>query len=237
MILSAFFCLSTMKFFLLRPDRSRQFLYTSSVIISLEFVFFITAWKSARICFLCRSSSPNLFVFRVVSEFRDLQQRVAPFYHDFCHGSQRVAPFYLGTLTTTTDRTTGLLFRVIDSSSVRVEKRLTDYGVVEVQVFSEPLLGHGLLIELDVSLCEEEVVGLITCGGEVVVIGPISSAVVRRAFVYLTSGKVKSRRKCWKPKMMKRRKMKQMERSKRETLNMWWPWDGIRDKREHLEWQ
>ena len=61
---------------------------------------------------------------------------------------------------------------MIDSSSVRVEKRLTDYGVVEVQVFGEPLLGHGLLIELDVSLCEEVVVGLITCGGEVVVIGP-----------------------------------------------------------------
>ena len=61
---------------------------------------------------------------------------------------------------------------MIDLSSVRVEKRLTDYGVVEVQVFGEPLLGHGLLIELDVSLCEEVVGGLITCGGEILVIGP-----------------------------------------------------------------
>ena len=59
---------------------------------------------------------------------------------------------------------------MIDSSSVRVEERLTDNGVVVVQVFGEPLLGYGLLIELDISLCEEVVVGLITCGGELVVL-------------------------------------------------------------------
>ena len=34
------------------------------------------------------------------------------------------------------------------------------------------MLGHGLLIELDVSLCEEVVLGLITCGGEHLVIRP-----------------------------------------------------------------
>ena len=61
---------------------------------------------------------------------------------------------------------------MIDSSSVRIEERLTDNGVVVVQVFGEPLLGYGLLIELDISLCEEVVVWLITCGGEVLVIGP-----------------------------------------------------------------
>ena len=33
-----FFCLSAMKFFLLRFDRFTKFLYTSSVILSLEFV-------------------------------------------------------------------------------------------------------------------------------------------------------------------------------------------------------
>ena len=60
---------------------------------------------------------------------------------------------------------------MIDSSSVRVEECLTDNGVVVVQVFGEPLLGYGLLIELDRSLCEEVVVGLITCGGELVVLG------------------------------------------------------------------
>ena len=60
---------------------------------------------------------------------------------------------------------------MIDSSSVCVDKHLTDNGVVVVQVFGEPLLGYGLLIELDTSLCEEVVVGLITCGGELVVLG------------------------------------------------------------------
>ena len=55
---------------------------------------------------------------------------------------------------------------MIDSSSVRVEERLTDNGVVVVQVFGEPLLGYRLLFELDISLCEEVVVGLITYGGE-----------------------------------------------------------------------
>ena len=60
--------------------------------------------------------------------------------------------------------------RVIDSSSVRVEVRLTDNGVVVVQVFGETLLGYGLLIELDKNLCEEKVVGLITCGRELVVL-------------------------------------------------------------------
>ena len=61
--------------------------------------------------------------------------------------------------------------RVIDSSSVRVEERLTENVVVVVQVFGGPLLGYGLLIELDISLFEEVVVGLITCGGEVEVLG------------------------------------------------------------------
>ena len=48
---------------------------------------------------------------------------------------------------------------MIDSSSVRVEERQTDNGVLVVQVFGEPLLGYGLLIELDTSLCEEVAVG------------------------------------------------------------------------------
>ena len=56
-------------------------------------------------------------------------------------------------------------------SSVRVEKRPTDHGVVEVLLFEEPLLGHGLQIELDLGLCEEVVIGLTTCGGELAVLG------------------------------------------------------------------
>ena len=39
-------------------------------------------------------------------------------------------------------------------------------------MLGEPLLDHGLLIELNVSLCEEVVVGLMTCGGEVFVFEP-----------------------------------------------------------------
>ena len=58
---------------------------------------------------------------------------------------------------------------MIGSSSARIEERLTDGDVIVVEVFREPLLGHGLLVELDISLRDEVVVGLITCGGVVLV--------------------------------------------------------------------
>ena len=109
---------------------------------------------------------------------------------------------------------------MIDSSSVRVEERLTDNGVVVVQVFGEPLLGYGLLIEHDISLCEEVVVGLITCGGELVVLLTRLLSGSAHGCCLLTSGKVKSRRKCWKLKTMKKTKMNRIERSKRESLNV-----------------
>ena len=89
---------------------------------------------------------------------------------------------------------------MIDSSSVRVEERLTDNGVVAVQVIGEPLLGYRLLIELDISLCEELVVGLITCGGELVVLGTRLLSGSAHGCCLFTSRKVKSRRKCWKLK-------------------------------------
>ena len=60
---------------------------------------------------------------------------------------------------------------MIDLSSFCAKEHLTDCGVVVIHVFGEPLLGHGILIELDVSLCEEVLVGIITCGGVVLVIG------------------------------------------------------------------
>ena len=96
---TAFFCLSTMNFFLLRLDRFIQFLYTAWVIISLEFVLRISAWQSTRTCSLCRSRESKSVLFQnFVSEFRDFLQRVAP--------------FYLETVTTTTtNQTTGLLVR------------------------------------------------------------------------------------------------------------------------------
>ena len=79
-------------------------------------------------------------------------------------------------------------FRVIGSSSARVEERLTDNGdIVVVQVFGEPLLGYGLLIELDISLSDEVVLGLITRG-------PSSSAAVRMAVSLLTSRKSEGER-------------------------------------------
>ena len=55
-------------------------------------------------------------------------------------------------------------------SSARIEERLTDGDVVVVHVFGEALLGHGLLGELDISLCEEVVVGFTKCGGVLVVL-------------------------------------------------------------------
>ena len=61
---------------------------------------------------------------------------------------------------------------MIDLLSACVKEHLSDCGVVVIHVFGEPLLGHGLLIELDVSLCEEVVLGLITCGGDVLVSRP-----------------------------------------------------------------
>ena len=85
-------------------------------------------------------------------------------------------------------------------SSVCVKDHLTDCGVVVIHVIrepllGEPLLGHGLLIELDVSLCEEVVLGLITCEGEVIVIRPHLLGESAQGIYYLTSGKMKGRKK------------------------------------------
>ena len=56
------------------------------------------------------------------------------------------------------------------------------------------MLGHGLLIELDVRLCEEVVLGLITCVGEGFVSRPHLLGEVHGGSDYLTSGKLKGRR-------------------------------------------
>ena len=60
---------------------------------------------------------------------------------------------------------------MIGSSSARIEERLTDGDVIGVEVFREPLVGHGLLGELDIRTCNEVVVGLITGGGVLFVLG------------------------------------------------------------------
>ena len=49
-------------------------------------------------------------------------------------------------------------------SSARVEERLADGYVIVVEVIRVPLLARGLLGVFDISLCEEVVVGLMTCG-------------------------------------------------------------------------
>ena len=59
---------------------------------------------------------------------------------------------------------------MIGSSSARIKEGLTDGDVIVVEVFRDSLLGHGLLDDLDISLCDEVVVGLITCGGVRVVL-------------------------------------------------------------------
>ena len=67
-LLTAFFCLSTMKIFLLRLDRFTEFLYASSVIISMELVFSnLRLTDSEDLLPLSVHESPNLFVFRVLS--------------------------------------------------------------------------------------------------------------------------------------------------------------------------
>ena len=53
---------------------------------------------------------------------------------------------------------------MIGSSSARVKERLADGDVIVVEVIRVPLLARGLLGVFDISLCDEVVVGLITCG-------------------------------------------------------------------------
>ena len=88
LILSAsFVCLSTMNFFL-RLDRFIQFGKTTSVIISLEFVFSnLRLTVGDDLLALSVQESPNLFAFRVFSKFLGGAR-------DFCHGKQQVSPFY-----------------------------------------------------------------------------------------------------------------------------------------------
>ena len=56
---------------------------------------------------------------------------------------------------------------MIGSSSGRIKERLTDGDVIVVEVIRELLLASGLLGVFDISFCNEVVVGLITCGKNV----------------------------------------------------------------------
>ena len=58
------------------------------------------------------------------------------------------------------------------------------------------------------------------CGGVLVVLGTRLLSGSAHGCCVLASRKVKSRRKCWKLKMMKRRKVKWMAKLKRESVNV-----------------
>ena len=96
----------TINFSSLKLDHCIHLLKTSSVIIGLELAppnLCLTV--SENLLPLSVQESPNLFVFRVVvSEFRGLAR-------DLRHGKQQVSMWYHDSLTTTTDRTTGLLLQ------------------------------------------------------------------------------------------------------------------------------
>ena len=98
---TSFVRLSTMKFFFLRLDRFIQFLHTSLVVIGLEFVLSnLRLTVSEDLLPLSFQESHKLFASRVLSlNFLALlvTSRQTTVYHD--------------SLTTTTDRTTGLLLQ------------------------------------------------------------------------------------------------------------------------------
>ena len=109
--------------------------------------------------------------------------------------------------------------------SVCIEEHLTDCGIIVIDVLEEsllgePLLGHGLLIELDVRLREEVVLGLITCGGDVLVSRPHLLDEVHGGSCYVTSGKLMGRRNCMRIMRNERRKVKVMKRSRKSEITL-----------------
>ena len=72
-----------------------------------------------------------------------------------------------------------------------MRERLTDGDVVVVEVFREPLLAQGLLGVLDISLRDEVVVGLITCGRVLFGQGAqLLSGVAQRVFHHILEDEV-----------------------------------------------
>ena len=127
--------------------------------ISLEFVLSnLRLTVSEDLLPLSVQESPNLFVFRVLSlNFSTLRVTYVTANDGF---PRSIVTHWRRRQT----RRQAFSFRVIGSSSARIEERLTDGDVIIVEVFREPLLDQGLLGELDISLCNEVVVGLITDG-------------------------------------------------------------------------
>ena len=125
-----FFCLSAMKFFLLRFTNFSKFLYTSSVIISLEFVFLnhrLTVGED--LLPLSVQKSPNLCVFSV---------KLLTSFHNrslcsFNNGSPRSFGHRRRRLTNRQAFSLG----VIDMFSVCVIKHLLERGVIVIHMLEE----------------------------------------------------------------------------------------------------
>ena len=140
-----FLCLSAMKFFLLRFNNFTYFLYTSSVIISLEFVFLnFRLTFGEKLLFLSVQQSSNLCVSNV-------QLLTTCHNKSSLFSRQRVSPF-VRTRTTTTDRQTSLLAgsdrHVL---GVRYEAFPRVLWVIVIHILEEPLLGE---LWLGQGLCE-----------------------------------------------------------------------------------
>ena len=150
-----------MKFFLLRFINFTQLLYTSSVIINLEFVFLhlrLTIGENS--LFLSVQQSSNLCVSNVKLLTNWSNRSPCSLsngsHRSLGHGRRRL-----------TDRQAFSL-GVIDVYSVCVMKHLLECGVIVIHILGEPLLGElwvgqGLCEGLDISLHEVVVLGLITC--------------------------------------------------------------------------
>ena len=133
--------LSTMKFLLLRLDRSPNFVYFFGHNLPGIRVSNLRLTVGEDLLLLVQKS-PNLCVFRVW------------LLTCFNNGLPRSIVAWRRRLTNRQAFSLG----VIDLSSVCVKEHLTDCGIIVIHVLvepllREPLLRHGLLIELEVRLC------------------------------------------------------------------------------------
>ena len=131
-------------FVFLRLDRFIQLLNTS-VVIGLEFVF----------SNLCLTVSENLLSLSL--SFLDARNL-------WTKWANNGSPRSIMTDWRRQTRRQAYFFRVIGSSSASIAERLADCNVIVVEIIGRPLLTGGLLGVFDISLRDEVVVGLITCG-------------------------------------------------------------------------
>ena len=126
---------------------SLQFLYTSSVIISLEFVFSnLRLTVSEDLLPLSVQESPNRFFFRVLSLNFVTFHNTLPFsIMTFVIVHNGLPRSILRHRRRRQTRRQAFSFGVFDLSSVCVKEHLTDCGVVVIHVFGEPLLEEPLL--------------------------------------------------------------------------------------------